>query len=166
MFNQDGGFLTTSVDAVCEEARRLRRARAEAVRQFLRSRPLYVTPVLLTLNIGMFLLQSFLGQTGQDWSAALAQKRVAVWDGELWRLVTATFLHDGEFHLLLNMLALFWVGRILERILGWRRFLLAYAVSGISGSVFFHCPDWLRGSLNCAKIVQFPLIWQKMSHER
>jgi membrane associated rhomboid family serine protease len=59
---------------------------------------------------------------------------VGVAHGEWWRLVTATFLHHGPFHLLLNMLALYWFGSLLEQRIGSGRFLLLYLVSGLAGS--------------------------------
>lgn len=54
--------------------------------------------------------------------------------GDWWRLITAAFLHYGPFHLLLNMVALWWFGSLLERRIGSGRFLLLYLVSGLAGS--------------------------------
>jgi membrane associated rhomboid family serine protease len=59
---------------------------------------------------------------------------VGVAHGDWWRLLTAAFLHYGPFHLLLNMLALYWFGSALERRVGSGRFLLLYVVSGLAGS--------------------------------
>jgi membrane associated rhomboid family serine protease len=59
---------------------------------------------------------------------------VGVAHGDWWRLITASFLHYGPFHLLLNMLALFWFGSLLEQRIGSGRFLLLYLVSGLAGS--------------------------------
>jgi membrane associated rhomboid family serine protease len=59
---------------------------------------------------------------------------VGVAHGEWWRLVTSAFLHYGPFHLLLNMLALYWFGSLLEQRIGSGRFLLLYIVSGLAGS--------------------------------
>jgi len=55
--------------------------------------------------------------------------------GEYYRLVTAMFLHSGVFHLLVNMWALFVLGRNLEYALGPIRFLALYLLSGLGGSV-------------------------------
>ena len=57
-----------------------------------------------------------------------------VGQGDWWRLVTAAFLHYGPFHLLLNMLALYWFGTLLEQRIGSGRYLLIYLVSGLAGS--------------------------------
>ena len=59
---------------------------------------------------------------------------IGVAEGEWWRLLTAAFLHYGPFHLLLNMLALWWFGSLLEQRIGSGRFLLLYLVSGLAGS--------------------------------
>jgi membrane associated rhomboid family serine protease len=54
--------------------------------------------------------------------------------GDWWRLITAAFLHYGPLHLLLNMLALYWFGSLLEQRIGSGKFLLLYLVSGLAGS--------------------------------
>lgn len=59
----------------------------------------------------------------------------AVQAGEWWRLLSATFLHGGLVHLGLNMLALWTIGPLLERIYGRVQFLLIYLVSGLAGSL-------------------------------
>jgi membrane associated rhomboid family serine protease len=54
--------------------------------------------------------------------------------GDWWRLLTSAFLHYGPFHLIMNMLALYWFGSLLEQRIGSGRFLLLYIVSGLAGS--------------------------------
>ncbi|HVE81667.1 MAG TPA: rhomboid family intramembrane serine protease [Myxococcales bacterium] len=55
--------------------------------------------------------------------------------GQWWRLLAPAFLHAGPWHVLLNMLALFSLGSLLEGLLGWRRFLLLYTACALGGSV-------------------------------
>jgi membrane associated rhomboid family serine protease len=55
-------------------------------------------------------------------------------NGEWWRLISAAFLHYGPLHLGLNMFSLYFVGSILEQIVGRWRYLLLYLVSGLAGS--------------------------------
>src|SRR5829696_5351654 len=55
-------------------------------------------------------------------------------DGEWWRLLTAGFLHGGLFHLLLNMYALYILGRMLEPALGHVRFAAIYVAALLAGS--------------------------------
>jgi membrane associated rhomboid family serine protease len=58
---------------------------------------------------------------------------VRVWNGDIWRLLSACFVHVGAWHLGLNMWVLWQVGRILERLMGTGRFVLVYLVSGLFG---------------------------------
>jgi membrane associated rhomboid family serine protease len=54
--------------------------------------------------------------------------------GQWWRLLTAMFLHASFFHLAVNMYSLYFVGSILEQLIGRWRFLMLYLVSGLAGS--------------------------------
>jgi membrane associated rhomboid family serine protease len=54
--------------------------------------------------------------------------------GEWWRLFTAMFLHASFFHLAVNMYSLYFVGSIMEQVIGRWRFLLLYLASGLAGS--------------------------------
>jgi membrane associated rhomboid family serine protease len=50
---------------------------------------------------------------------------------EIWRFLTAIFLHGGFAHLLANLFALALFGTILEGSIGSRKFLIVFFVSGI-----------------------------------
>lgn len=54
---------------------------------------------------------------------------------EPWRLLTAALVHSGIWHIGLNMLALWIIGRSLEPMLGRWRFLALYVLGGLGGSV-------------------------------
>lgn len=54
---------------------------------------------------------------------------------EPWRLLTAAFLHSSFWHIGLNMLALWMIGRSLEPLLGHGRFVALYLLSALGGSV-------------------------------
>ena len=51
--------------------------------------------------------------------------------GEIWRFVSAIFLHVGLIHLIYNLFALALFGSILESVIGSRRFLIIFFISGI-----------------------------------
>lgn len=57
-----------------------------------------------------------------------------VWERP-WTLVTHIFLHSTPRHLLGNMFALALFGSILERLIGWRRFLVIFFIAGLASSV-------------------------------
>jgi membrane associated rhomboid family serine protease len=104
------------------------------------SRPI-VTYVIIAVTAGIFLLQlipgfgSLLTNTLLFYAPALYPEL----SGEFqpWRLLTALFVHDssGFWHVGLNMLALWMIGRSLEPLLGRGRFLTLYLLSGLGGSV-------------------------------
>ena len=54
---------------------------------------------------------------------------------EYWRFVTPIFIHIGLSHLAINSLSIYFVGRILEPIIGHTRFFLLYLLSGVMGNM-------------------------------
>jgi membrane associated rhomboid family serine protease len=52
-----------------------------------------------------------------------------------WRLITYMFLHGGFFHILFNMLWLWWMGRAVEERLGPLSFCTIYFGAGIGGAL-------------------------------
>ena len=100
----------------------------------------YVTPIIIDLNILVFILMvcsgvSFMQPTTSDLIQWGANLRTLTLSGEWWRLITNTFLHIGILHILLNMYALLYIGILLERYLGKLRFAAAYLFTGILASL-------------------------------
>jgi len=54
-----------------------------------------------------------------------------------WTPVTYMFMHNGVFHILFNMLWLYWMGQILEEYLGTKRTVPLYFLGGLAGALFF-----------------------------
>ena len=54
--------------------------------------------------------------------------------GAWWQLLTSVFTHVDPLHIGFNMLALYFLGPMLENVLGRARFLALYLVSGVAGS--------------------------------
>jgi hypothetical protein len=52
-----------------------------------------------------------------------------------WMFVTSIFLHYDSSHLILNLIALFFFGTTLERVIGGRNFIAIFLVSGVVGNV-------------------------------
>ncbi|PWJ56832.1 rhomboid protease GluP [Dyadobacter jejuensis] len=99
----------------------------------------YITPVLLNLNILVFLAMvasgvNFLMPGKESLVLWGANFRPVTLDGQWWRLVTSYFVHIGILHLLMNMYALFIIGVLLEPKLGKLRFSVVYLLSGVSAS--------------------------------
>ena len=57
-----------------------------------------------------------------------------VLDGEVWRLVSACFLHAGALHVGCNMYVFFSLGRTCEPLIGTHRFLTTYLACGLLAS--------------------------------
>ena len=60
----------------------------------------------------------------------------------LWQPVTYMFLHQEFWHLLLNMLGLWWFGADVERYMGGRGFLRYYLLAGIGGALAAVAVSW------------------------
>jgi membrane associated rhomboid family serine protease len=101
-----------------------------------------VTAALATLNVAAFVITAVTSPGGfvRNTNSTVFDKldlvpfRVAEY-GEYWRLVGAAFLHIGPLHLLVNMIALGFVGPALERVFGHWRFAALYLLSALGGSV-------------------------------
>src|ERR1700761_4046938 len=61
--------------------------------------------------------------------------RTQVLNGQVWRLVTSTFLHFSIMHILGNMIVLIYIGSLLEGKLGKWTYLALYLLAGICASI-------------------------------
>jgi membrane associated rhomboid family serine protease len=66
---------------------------------------------------------------------------------KLWTFLTSMFMHGGIFHLFVNMLSLFFIGNLLEKILGRKRYLWFYILSGIFAGGLFVLSGLLESSV-------------------
>tara|TARA_Y100000034_G_scaffold80413_1_gene96472 strand:+ start:2469 stop:3110 length:642 start_codon:yes stop_codon:yes gene_type:complete len=87
---------------------------------------------LVGLCVGMFVLQNLPGIPGFTDIFVLNDRAS---NGEVWRFVSSIFLHGSLSHLMFNMFALLFFGFSLERLIGSRRFLMVFFVSGILANV-------------------------------
>jgi membrane associated rhomboid family serine protease len=96
------------------------------------------TYVLIAINVAFFVAELATGASGFQVGGSvyrhLALFGPAVEGGDWWRIVTGGFLHAGIFHILLNMVALYFLGSLLEPGIGTIRFVGVYAVSLLAGS--------------------------------
>ncbi len=73
----------------------------------------------------------------QEWFELDPHK--TVYQGQVWRLVTCAFCHSrlAIWHILFNMVLLYWFGTRLESMYGSREFLLFYLAAAVAGSVAY-----------------------------
>lgn len=111
-----------------------------------------VTWTLIGLNVAAYLVTAV--QSPRGFTENQAAKLFANWvlqpyavahgangSPQLYRLVTSGFLHLGLAHLALNMLALYFLGPPLERLLGWWRFGALYGLALLGGSTAVYVFD-------------------------
>jgi len=121
-------------------------AQKKAERRWSRARPMalaasggrpIVTYAIIALTAFVFLLQLIPVLGPQVENALLFWAPYLYSQGAFqpWRLVTVALVHSGFWHVGLNMLALWLIGRSLEPLLGRWRFLTLYVLSAVGGSV-------------------------------
>jgi membrane associated rhomboid family serine protease len=103
--------------------------------------------LLIGINILVFLLINIpsvlLGLLGNNMLSGFAAEYLALPANlsklaiRFWTPVTYMFMHAGVFHILFNMLWLFWMGQIFEEYLGNKRLVGLYLMGGLAGAVFF-----------------------------
>jgi membrane associated rhomboid family serine protease len=68
---------------------------------------------------------------------SLDLKPTPVLHGQVWRLITYAFLHAGIWHIVWNMLFLWWFGHEIEELYGAREFLVFYIIAGFLGGIAY-----------------------------
>jgi membrane associated rhomboid family serine protease len=131
-------MTVTPVGMRCPECAR-ERTQVRRIGGGLRTGAAPATYALIAINVAAFLVElagggaaSIRGGGTVIDDAGLNGPDVA--DGQVWRIVTAGFLHAGFIHIALNMFALYILGALLEPAIGTPRFLGVYFVSLLAGS--------------------------------
>ena len=90
--------------------------------------------VFLVLHLGSFILSitpAYISSwfiLSDDFTTILTQP---------WSLITYSFLHFGVFHVLFNMLWLYWFGRIILNLFNGKRLLTVYLLGALFGGLLF-----------------------------
>jgi membrane associated rhomboid family serine protease len=97
-----------------------------------------VTWILVFINIIAFILFSLLISSNIISLDFIAIKPSNILQGNyLWTFITSMFMHGGLFHIFANMFSLIFIGTLVERILGRKRYIWFYLTSGLFAGLFF-----------------------------
>ena len=105
--------------------------------EFLKPKNGPVTFILVAINIIVFIVLEFMGDTRSGGFMLLhgaMNPYLILSNGEWYRLFTCMFLHFGITHLMGNMVSLLVVGNSVEKFYGKIKFLIIYLSSGLFGS--------------------------------
>jgi membrane associated rhomboid family serine protease len=100
-----------------------------------------VTYTIMSINIIVFVLMLKLSRW-PEWSIREdiiidfgAKVNSLISGGQYWRLLSCAFLHLDYGHIAFNMLSLYSMGPMIERIYGRWRYILIYLISALAGSI-------------------------------
>lgn len=113
---------------------------------FLPNKRFFATPLLLDINVAVFIVMLLSGLSIfsprvldlMQWGANFGPLTLT---GDWWRALTCNFVHFGIIHIVMNMYALLFIGLYLEPLIGKRRMLIAYLLTGACSaisSLFMH----------------------------
>ena len=134
----------------------------------LKSIQFTATKALIGINVLVFVFKEMLDRRGRiivDDLFWLSGEGLV--SGMVWQPVTYQFVHAGLFHLVVNMIGLWFAGNILERILGVRRFVQLFLVAGIAGGflqMIYDSNTVLVGASGsvCGLIAAFSTLYPRM----
>jgi membrane associated rhomboid family serine protease len=90
---------------------------------------------LIIINVVIFFLDLFSGGRLTDWGAFSIEQGVERF--QVWRWITFQFLHFDEWHILFNMLGLYFFSPMVEGVLGRRQFVIFFLICGLGGAAAF-----------------------------
>ena len=105
-------------------------------------RSVNLTPlwVLISVNVLIFVATSIASGSFLGLSQSVIQQvgisRIT-FTSQPWTIVSAMFVHDGIYHILFNMIALYFYGMYVLTLVGEARFFLVYFIGGLIGNALF-----------------------------
>ena len=121
---------------VLEKKRQQRKTVYEQLRTVRHTNPLSPVWVLIIINISIFILDMILSASYgyKPLEAFGIQNTTLIIEGDVWRLFTSMFLHADITHLAGNMIALWYLGKVVRRYYTDIEFMIIYLASGLFGS--------------------------------
>ncbi|HTY44197.1 MAG TPA: rhomboid family intramembrane serine protease [Patescibacteria group bacterium] len=94
--------------------------------------------ILILINAAAFIIFTILISAKIITIDDIALKPSNILQGNyLWTFLTSMFMHASFLHIFANMLSLLFVGSLIERILGKKRYLFFYIAAGLFAGIFF-----------------------------
>ena len=105
---------------------------------------------IILINIAVYVLELLIGTPrsgGSNWliNWCSANSPDILERFQVWRLITAPFLHSPEniFHIVFNMLAFYFIGRELESLLGTKEFTFFYLTAAVFSTALWAVVDYV-----------------------
>jgi membrane associated rhomboid family serine protease len=96
--------------------------------------------VLISVNVLIFIATSIASGSFFSLSPAVTGQigvNYYTLGNQPWTIVSAMFAHDGIYHILFNMITLYFYGMYVLALVGEARFFLVYFIGGLVGNAFF-----------------------------
>jgi membrane associated rhomboid family serine protease len=130
-------MTSTTVGMRCPECAK-QRTRVVRPRAMAGATPI-ATQAIIAINVAVYLAELFTGSGFGNVGGTVYEHGALygplVAGGDWWRVVTAGFLHASFWHVALNMVFIWFIGRSLEPAVGTARFVVAYGASLLCGSL-------------------------------
>ncbi len=104
---------------------------------------IFINVLVFLVSIVFFFQFRFGAFNYPTWLALSSDYKEAVFFP--WTLLTYIFLHSGPFHLLFNMIFLFFIGNLFYTFFNTRQFLTVYFLGGFFGGIFYLLYSYLFG---------------------
>ncbi|KAJ8572594.1 hypothetical protein K7X08_009105 [Anisodus acutangulus] len=133
---EDMSLLFFNADESRRKFKKFQKSYSNSSRSFFSSERKW-TNIFLALNILTFIAQVATDGKLLFWGAKINS---LIGKGQLWRLITSSFLHTNILHLMVNCYSLNSVGPGVEKVSGPRRYVALYLTSAIASSAM---SSWL-----------------------
>lgn len=95
---------------------------------------------LIALNVVIFIIEIAIGGypiTGSNEIVRFLGLTPALLSVQPWTIISSMFVHGGIWHILFNMIALYFLGSFLIRVAGERNFLAVFFLGGLVGNLLY-----------------------------
>jgi len=95
------------------------------------------TWLLIAVNLVIFLVTMIIHRASPNYMYYTFGLSRVTFTEQPWTLLTSIFIHASFWHVLANMITLYFFGSAVNRLLGTTKFLIVYFLGGIAGSAVY-----------------------------